>query len=117
MGPAKVAWEWLWLPTWVWFSLQPEDFIDTDGNVLDGFPQLIARTRDMLNILGFMPAPFLANQDGEDLTLEETNFVFTWLYMILYDIITVTADAFLVGFPFTASLAFNAILVLSAYLG
>ena len=74
MKPALWATEWLWLPTWLYFLLQPEDFVDADGKVLPGFPSLFARTRDMFKMHFFNPAPFRSNLDRENLTLEFNDF-------------------------------------------
>lgn len=92
MLPAIMSWFWLWIPIMFWFNLQPEDFVDTDGKVLPGFPTLVARTRDMLKMLLFDPIPFLSNPEAEDLTLEFSDFVMGYIHIMVYWVIAWISD-------------------------
>lgn len=104
MGPSIMAWFWLWIPVGLWFALQPEDFLDEDGKVLHGFPTLVARTRDLLAMLFFNTAPFLANTgpDAVELTLEGYDFILGFFIIIAYWIIAGGTDSATGGFLFMA---------------
>ena len=68
--PAKWMVFWLWLPQLIWFKLHPEVFVDSQGYALPGWPEAIARTRDMLEMVVGNFAPFCSNPGGYHLKIE-----------------------------------------------
>lgn len=62
--PAKWMVTWLWWSQAIWFKFNPEAFVDAEGYVKPGWPEAIARTRDMLEMVTGNFGPFCSNPGG-----------------------------------------------------
>ena len=117
LNPAKYMVFWFALPTYMWFEEYPEDFIDSEGHVLPGWPEAVARVRDLMRMLVLDYDPFMRNMDGLELTLSKEDFGDAWLCMFINLWVGNLVEYIFGAIPFFAQSVFVFINLLVLFIG